>query len=447
VRCVITESARAKPERGCGTALSSLDSGPVPPDPRVRGLARGRSFRASTGGRATLTRQSVGRCMGALTFAGLLGASLTGCGGDAAAGARGVHQEPKGALAVVVGAHANAPAPLLTGAAARARDLAVSQESYFSLVVADGAPFVAEAGPLRVAGDTVGAQQEEREVNRQRVDDAVASARARTPETDLLAALRVAAESIQDHRGHRSIVVLDSGLSTTGALDFTNPDVLDAVPQELADALGLSRRLPPVTGMSVHFVGLGNTAPPQEPLDAIRRVQLQAIWTAITDTAGASHVETESAPTDDPPADRLPPVTPVAVPRGYECTGNVMTITGGRLAYWPYTSSFVDPALAEEILLPVGQQLKAGLVTALLEGTVAGVRDTGEQLMLSYLQSQAIADVWLRQDVPIQLITVVGLGSDFPGRLPEQDATGAFDPVAAEANRRITITFSAPVTC
>lgn len=394
-----------------------------------------------------MIRHSASRGAALLAVVGVLAATLAGCGRGGSATGSAIAQEPNGALAVVVGAHANTPPPALTGAAAGARDLAVSQGSYFSVVVADGAPFVAEAGPLRVTAETLEAQQEERAENRQRVDDAVASARAQTPETDLLAALRVAAESIQDRPGPHRIVVVDSGLSTTGALDFRDSDVLDAVPQELADALGLGRQLPPVGGMSVQFVGLGNTAAPQEPLDEIRRVQLQLIWTAIAETAGASQVDVESAPADGTPAADLPPVTPVALPRGYECVGNVMTITGGRLAFWPYTSSFMDPELAEEILRPVGEQVRAGMVTALLEGTAADVRDVSEQMMLSYLQPQAIADMWLAQDVPIQLLTVVGVGNDFEGRRPEVDDTGAFDPVAAEANRRITITFSEPITC
>jgi hypothetical protein len=393
-------------------------------------------------------RNSVSRGAALLAAAGVLAATLTGCGSDGDAAGAGAVEEPNGALAIVVGAHANTPPPALTGTAARARDLAVSQGSAFSLVVADGAPFVAESGPLRVTGDTAEEQQQERADNRQRVDDAVASARAQTPETDLLTALRVAAESIQDIPGPHSIVVVDSGLSTAGALDFRNPDVLDAVPSELADALGLKNQLPPVTGMTVDFVGLGNTAAPQEPLDAIRRVQLQGIWKTVTETAGASRVEVESAPEGDPPAADLPPVTPISVPLGYSCVGDVMTITGGRLAYWPYTSSFMDPALAESILRPIGAQVRDRMLTVLFEGTAADVRDTPEQLMLSYLQPQAIADMWLeKEDVPIQLLTVVGLGSDFEGRRPEVDATGAFDPIAAEANRKITMTFSEPITC
>lgn len=374
-------------------------------------------------------------------------ATLAGCGGAAASSADPL-PKPTGALAIVVGGHANAPAAVLTGAAAHARDLAVSQQSYFTLVVADGAPFVKEQGPLRMSGDTGTARQRERDANRQRIDDAVALAHAQAPESDLLAALRVAAESIQDHPGPHTIVVLDSGLSTTGALNFTNPDVLDAVPQELADALGLVHQLPPLKDMTVRFVGLGNTAEPQQELAGVRRVQLQAIWTQLAQTAGAAQVDVESAPepSDPQPAD-LPPVTPVVLPRGYECAGNVMTITGGALAYQPYTSSFLDPAGAEEILRPVGEQVKSGSMTAVLKGTAADVRDPAEQARLSYLQPQTIADLWLDQGVPVQLLTVVGLGSDFPGRVAERNAAGAFDPVAAEANRRITITFSAPVNC
>jgi len=369
----------------------------------------------------------------------LLAVTLTGCESSAEAA------EPTGALAIVVGAHANMPPAELVGTAASARDMAVVQQSYFSVVVADGAPYVAESGGLEAAGGT--ALQEQRDANRQRVDDAVAGARARTPESDLLAALQVAAASIQAQPGHRRIVVLDSGLSTTGALDFTNPDLLDAVPSEVADALGTSQKLPALAGMSVDFLGLGNTAEPQAELDRIRRTQLQGIWTAIAETAGASSVAVESASAKGMPAGDLPPVTPVPMPPGYGCTDNVMTITGGKLAFQPYTDVFLDPATAEEILRPVADQMKDGMLTAVLTGTSADVRDPAEQMMLTYLQAQAVANMWLEFDVPVQQLTVVGLGSDFPGHRPERDADGNLDPVVAEANRTITITFSGPVTC
>ena len=382
------------------------------------------------------------RCS-ALVASTVVVAGLSGCGEHAEAAA------PTGALAIVVGAHANVPPATLSGMGASARDMAVAQQSFFSVVVADGAPYVADSGQLKVSGNTHYEQQAQRRVNRQRVDAAVASARAVTPETDLLAALQVAASSIQGRPGHRSIVVLDSGLSTTGALDFRNPDLLDAVPAEIADATGKAGKIPALAGLSVRFIGLGNTAQPQVELDRIRRSQLQSVWKAIVQTAGTRDVEFESAPTPPPhpPASDLPPVSLVPVTPGYSCAGKVMTITGGDLAFRPYSDVFLDSATAEAILRPIADQMKAGGLTAVLHGMTADVRDPAEQKKLGYLQAQTVANLWLADGVPVQTLTVVGIGSDFADHVPERGADGNLDPTAAEANRKITITFSGPVTC
>ena len=340
------------------------------------------------------------------------------------------------------------PPATLSGAAASARDMAIAQQSFYSVVVADGAPFVSDSGQLTISGGTDDEQQAQRDATRQRVDAAVAVARARTPETDLLAALQVAASSIRNQPGHRSIVVLDSGLSTMGALDFNHPDLLDAVPAEVADTVGKADKTPALTGLSVRFVGLGDTAAPQADLDRVRRSQLRSIWAAVMQTAGATNVEFQSAPSGQhaPPPD-LPPVTPVPAGPGYACDGKVMRITGGDLAFRPYSDSFLDGATAESVLRPVADQMKAQGLTAVLHGMTADIRDRSEQTKLGYLQAQAVANVWLESGVPVQRLTVVGLGSDFPGHVQERDAGGNLDPIKAEVNRFITIDFSGPVTC
>jgi hypothetical protein len=146
----------------------------------------------------------------------VLSAGTAACGGNAEG-----TTSPSGALAIVVGAHANAPAPRLTGGAAAALDMAVTQQSQVSLVVADGAPF--QEGQTRQLGGQDGA-------TRQRVSEAVSAAVPRSPETDLLAALQLAGQLVAGQPGVRTVVVVDPGLSTTGALDFTQPGMLDAAP-------------------------------------------------------------------------------------------------------------------------------------------------------------------------------------------------------------------------
>ncbi|MGY1709499.1 OmpA family protein [Geodermatophilus sp. SYSU D00758] len=370
-----------------------------------------------------------------------LTSALAGCAESSQAA------EPTGALAVVVGARSNMPSTTVTGQAAAALGQAAAQQSYFSVVVADGAPYVADEGLLAAEGGAGSDPDAWHARNRQRLDDSVAAARARTPETDLLGALRVAADSIAAQPGPRTIVVLDSGLSTTGALDLTQPDMLDAVPQEVADTLGRSEELPWLGGVSVLFSGLGATAEPQAELDRIRRAQLTDLWTTVARTAGASHVQVERGQGGGEPAGDLPPVTPVPVPPGYVCSGTTMTLTGGRMSYRHDTSAFLDPETARDVLRPLAEEMKARGLSAVLHGMTADVRDPAEQQMLSYLQAQAIADMWLEEGVPERQLVVVGLGSDFPGYVPDRDAEGELIPSAAAANRKVTITFSAPVDC
>lgn len=394
---------------------------------------------------ARVNRHTVVRRYPAVVACAVLAAALAGCTGSAEAAPE---VEPSGAVAIVAGARANMPAPALDGQAARVRDMAVTQQSAYSVVVADGAPYVADAGELDVTGRTVAAQEEQRRENRQQLDEAVADARARTPESDLLTALDVAAESIVDARGHRSLVVLDSGLSTSGALVFTQPDMLDASPEEVADSLGDFGQLPDLTGMSVVFVGLGETAPPQAPLDRTTRARLASIWTAIATEAGAADVQIESAASvRDPAPEGLPPVTPVDVPPGYRCSDTMITLTGGPFLYWPDTPVLLDPAAAEAILRPVIDQVKNGQIEVVLFGMAADVGDIEGQKKLSNDQAQAIANLFLDLGVPVEQLAVEGRGSDFAGFRPDRDSAGSLLPAVAAANRFVTLNFASPVTC
>jgi outer membrane protein OmpA-like peptidoglycan-associated protein len=354
---------------------------------------------------------------------------------------------PSGSLAIVVGAHGNMPQAVLAGQAAALRDYAVTQQSFFSVVVADGAPYVAESGPLTVDSDTANGREEQRRSNRQRIDTAVVGARAKTPETDLLTALQVAATSTEAVPGPRTIVVLDPGLSTTGPLNLTTPDLLDAVPQEVADTLGRNRLLPILTDATVVFTGLGVVSEPQQPLTEVRHAQLEALWTTIVRTAGAAGVQTESLPAEGAPPAGLPPVTPVVLPRGYTCDGSTMTITGGELAFEHDEDVFLDPPAARAVFRAIARQINEGQLSAVLHGMTADVLNPSDGRILSYLQAQAIANIWLDEGVPQQQLTVVGLGSDFPEFVPDHDADGNLMPAVAAANRTIEITFSGPVSC
>jgi outer membrane protein OmpA-like peptidoglycan-associated protein len=392
------------------------------------------------------------RCAAAL--AGIVvAASLAGCGASAD-GAQPVGPLPEhgssfaGALAIVVGARNNVPPPVLAGRAASAREMALTQQSHVSLVVADGAPAVQGtfAVPLLEPRDGADTEQQ-REANRRRVDEAVAAARAATPESDLLAALDVAARSMETQPGPHTVVILDSGLSTSGALNFRQPGLLDADPQELADTLSDAQQLPDVTGASVIFQGLGEVVRPQQPLERARRTQLASIWTAVLKEAGALAVVVDHPPLDGSPPAGLPPVTPVSIDAGVNCAGTTVTLSGGDLAFQPGSAELLDPEAAVEVLRPLATQIIDRRLTAIVFGTYASVGDPAARVRISDRRAQTVADVLIDHGVPIPQLHVEGLGSDFADYVPDRDPEGRLLPVAAALNRKIFIELTGSVSC
>jgi outer membrane protein OmpA-like peptidoglycan-associated protein len=369
-------------------------------------------------------------------------ATMAGCGGDDAA-------QPTGSLAIVVGARSNMPTPVLEGKAAEARDAAVAQQSYLSVWVADGAPTQAAKGRLVVDAHNDVARDQQREANRQRVDQVIADARASAPESDLLQALTDAERSIDSQPAEHTIVVLDSGLSTTGALDFTQPGMLDADPQELATSLKAAGELPDLDGVRVVFQGLGDTAAPQPKLGNARRQHLIDIWTAVVAAAGAGDVEIEQAPLQGDSAEGLPTVSPVAIDAGVSCGAGTVTLTGGDVAFQADSAVFLDPDAARTTLQPIAEQMQAARLTATLTGTTANVGDKAGQSRLSQQRAQAVADLLVDLGVPRASLVVIGLGSDFPGYVQDHDAAGNLLPGPAAANRKVEIrmTGGGAVTC
>ena len=347
-----------------------------------------------------------------------------------------------GAVALVIGAHSNMPRPVLIGQAARARDLAVAQNSYVSVIVADGAPFELTHESLGSDGDEE--TREDRETLSERVDETVGQARAKNAEVDLLTAVDLAARDLSDKPGLHTIVVVDSGLATAGPLNFLEPGLLDAEPQEIADTLDDLGLLPDLRGDAVVFQGLGDTAAPQPPLDRARRTQVQAIWTTVAKKAGATSVAVEQAPLEGSPVEGLPPVTPVATDPGYSCADGVVTLDGGVVSFQPSSDAFLDQEAAEAVLRPLAERVVSQNLKAVIFGTSDSVGDLEAQKKRSGLRAQHVADTFIRMGVPIPQLAVEGLGSDFDAFVPDRDAAGRLVPAKAALNRKVIIHLQTP---
>ncbi len=386
---------------------------------------------------------SVLRRILAVTCSLALAASVAGCS-ETPPG------EPTGGLAVVVGARSNMPPIDLDGVAGQVLTNAVDTQASVSLVVADGAPFRHSTRQLETAGDDGDAWRASEAENLRALRDSIASAAARSPETDLLAALGLAAQEVASAPGKHVVLVVDSGLSTLGPMDFRRPGMLDADPADLVASLQTAGALPDLSGVHLVFQGLGDTAAPQPALSAVVRTQLAELWTAIGLAAGALDVNVEHSPLRGEAPLGLPPVSVVGPGRGITCTANTVVLDGGDVAFLANTATFKDPAAATATLQLIADQMRTAGATATLTGTTADVGDLEGQRRLSRERAETVADLLSELGVPAGSMTVVGLGSDFPGYVPDRDDAGNLSPAAAALNRKVVIELSgvaATVVC
>lgn len=355
---------------------------------------------------------------------------LTGCGDNSAGSA-------PGALAVIVGAHSNMVAPSLLDTVQAEIETAAELGSPATVIVDDGSPSAAAPLSLKTANDNPLYQQDQ--INQ--LTNLIDQTRADNPEVDLLAAISLAARSVTDAVGPKTIVVIDSGLQTTGALRFQDQDgaLLNANPDEVVELLRRTQQLPNLTGMRVIFTGLGDTAAPQQPLPAPARAVLVALWTKIVEAAGGK-AEVKQAPLPSTRTiDGLPPVT--IVPVAAKSIGPLPSITvlrDGTVGFVPDQAVFRDSAQARAVLADYAREITNGR-RALLTGTTASAGTSEYRLRLSQERANAVRDLLVSLGAPADRISTRGLGSDFPGYVPDHDPQGNLNPIPAAQNRQVII--------
>ncbi|HEX2298542.1 MAG TPA: OmpA family protein [Pseudonocardiaceae bacterium] len=375
--------------------------------------------------RAQLTRR-----VGAV---GLGLALVAGCGG---AGGNG---EP-GALAVIVGAHSNMVAPSLIAGVREEIDTASSLGSPATVIVPDGSPSAAATIELATPNDNPLYKQDQ--VNQ--LGGLIDRTRADSPEVDLLGAIALAARSVSDAAGPRTIIAIDSGLQTTGALRFQDQDgaLLDANPAEVVDLLRRTRQLPDLTGIRVVFTGLGDTAAPQQTLPQPARAVLVELWKAIVEAAGGTAEIKEAPLPNTRTLDGLPPVTvvPVAL-RSIGPVPAVSVLRDGTVGFLPDQAVFRDPGQARTVLTDYAREIQNGK-RAVLTGTTASAGSEEGRLQLSRERAAAVRELLISLGAPADRIEARGLGSDFPGYVPDRDSQGNLDPLRAAQNRQVIVELS-----
>lgn len=306
-------------------------------------------------------------------------------------------------------------------------------------ITVDGRPSVAPKLDLVVSGDNDLVRSTAEEALHAEARRLLGSLRAELPEADLLAALDLAGRSLAGGPDPRTVLVLDSLLQTAGALRFQDQDgaLLSADPAAVADQLITRGALPALAGIEVVLIGAGDTVAPQVPLPPPRRGALIELWSTILERSGAS-VRVVQAPVEARSAGARPPVTPVPVASPEPVDGPV-SLPDAAVGFVADQAVLRDPGQAAAVLAPFAARLLGGRLRAVLTGTTSSAGSPEGRLALSVDRAEAVAGLLRQAGVPADRIEVHGLGSDFPGFVPDRDGSGQLDPILAARNRQVII--------
>lgn len=379
---------------------------------------------------------------------------LAGCGllgACAAPGAPGAEAETPVALAIVVGNHKNAKpynldAPEVTDEIYRA----VCTRGYVSIIVADGAP-APFAGMLINGSGKIGLTQAQiDEMNESITQDVLAqlrAARAQSPEVDTLEAISVAVRSLSaaPENSEKRLLVIDTGLSTAGYLNFAAGNAVEASPEAMARQLDERAAIPPLTDIGVRWVGLGDTQHPQAALSKRQLGNLRQIWAAVLARGGAAGLEIlDTLPLGGESEGSLPGVTCVPLLAEPPVEGQAQTqepILFGEqhIRFIADTADYADPAAVARALRETADMLCENPASEfLVVGATASGRDEERCLALSRERAQRVCDTLAELGAAPGQLRAVGLGSADPWHLEDLNSDGTHNE-NAPANRKVVI--------
>lgn len=375
--------------------------------------------------------------------------TLAACSSGTTAPATGPSCASPDAMVLVVAVHANATPGIPTEAACLLGK-ALDSRAPISIVAEDGRPYQVMA--RHIYDVTPGSDTYDGDLNKARASliSTVASSVAKTDGDNTLAALNLAGQ-LAAGASHPAIVVISPGLSDIAPLDFTVPSLASVDPKKVTEKLTVIQAIPALKGTELLWIGNGQAAGTQEPLAPAQAKNYQGIWASIL-VASGSHVTFLPGPASGSNKAnsgghtiRPVPATPqiaLSFPTTQARTTQVFPNTSA-LGFAPDAAIFRDPVGAGS----TASNLAAWLAnnthhTLTIAGTTASAGTPKYQLALSLARAQAVKDLIVASGASTEQIVVAGLGSHAPGRAKDILPNGSLDPIAAETNRTVRITFT-----
>lgn len=379
------------------------------------------------------------------------------------------------ATVLIVGAHSNFP---YQGSLSSLTD-SIYESCYtygtVTIVVADGEPYVAADYNVKKPKANVDKSKRKMlaEEKTATIVKKIFSCTAKIPELDTLSALALAADKLNaSDCSVKKIILADSGLSTTGLLNFaSSQQLIEENPESIVEQLVDRKSLPNLSGVNVEVIGLGQTSGDQTSLTPSLKAQLTEIWQAILSSSGAtvtinttplkaateseqslpavstitvikdsltftvpSYIEEtsveETMPTEETPVTPAETtVTPVI--------DEVVRFDETSIKFKSNTAELADKDKAAAALKPIGKILKDKPdLTVYLAGMTASTGGDGKHLSLE--RAEAVKSLLLDMGANEEQISCVGLGrAENFLRVKDLDNDGNLVESKAKLNRAV----------
>lgn len=372
---------------------------------------------------------------------------LTGCG----ASVNVQNQEnSETALVVVVGKHANSvEIPLNAPTLKEALYKTCYGYGSVSFVLLDGNPnvyFQADIPKPEVGGLTESKKKSIATSYTQQLLQAIQQANPKVAEVDTLKAIRKAAMTLQgsSDSAEKVMMIMDSGLSTLGYLDFTK-GLLNADVEHIVEAIKEAEAIPDVEGVRVIWMFLGQTASPQQELSEKQKNKLQNIWKEILLAGGASEVHfasdiaSETVNENNFPHVSLVDVDSRNIDVMIEEPMETIVLDNTSVQFVGDKAEFVDEALAMSHISKLAEQLlrHPNNKVYVIGTTASGRKDFCNQLSLD--RATTVVQALIGMGVPKSQLIPIGLGFEDPWHIPDLDENGKKIKDKAALNRKVLV--------
>jgi OmpA-OmpF porin, OOP family len=397
--------------------------------------------------RTAFTRTRTGARLGplaALVGLGLVLAAVVSCSSSSPAAPQnplaGTCLSGVGApLTIVVGERSNVPSIQFPPEVSSLLTTATTDREPITLIRIDGEPKVFNLTRFSTTDVSSGAVQQDIQTY---VDSVIgildgSALHAAAPQANILGALSLAAGATP---AGGNIIVIDSGLQTTGQLEYQVPGMLMSPPSDVVKFLQAQKLVPGLHGRHVLLYGFGYTAAPQAALDQPERENVANQWKAIV-AAGGACVTVDPTPNTNAELADLPAVSavPLPAPPIFRPCGTTVLSDAGSVGFNDGSAIFRDPAAARATLSQLATVLRQGTEPVTLIGSTSTEGGDTINYPLSTNRAAAVKSVLISMGVAGNRIKVIGDGAHYPGRVPDIGANGQLLLPQAEQDREVIV--------